>query len=910
MAGAWCFYSMPTLKSYLCRIDAEDDVYHKTYLPNDERAGLGCANCTDNILTCGKSACLQRAFRDSYMFYGEACPLNVSSRVEVDAVQKMFEQTALDAINDPECNDAVAKASTVPGLIGDIIVKRAVAVGLDSSSESLKKCKVLHCETMKHMFVTDVDGNPTSVTKAECVGPEASWGLAPAKKIFDGCFDVFGSAPTILSEHAFARVASSKNTCLKPAIESVITSQAATWGKIMGALVAAETSQTFIDSNTCFTVLDTNLDIITLIHTIMKDKVKTGQSAFDESHYCGKFFCYVLMASPAITPCTFVDSTSTPDALKEIHAPLITAVGPQGGPDPYENMDVPTYCNEATSNVLSVNAVRNVLNAFQTAWSNSTEGQAGRRRMMDEDGWSSEFDENVNGQKVAKTNGNSLLQSLAREKLPHLFYEDSLPEKTADDYSLQEKTSNVIPTPQHSAVEEVLLKLLHRKPMTTVVAPFAEVNEYRYDFNAENVILLEDLDVGLRLLPAEKEELHSFVELLWPKRTSHHPYYGSRNYFPTEVGPCGGSASSLGGRTGRDPGFTLQAKRYDIEALQVLGFPDFVISITDFFFGPDGYMRDWIEGDAKSLKYCSSSQDNHHGTAEEVVEDSTTQDVKTDSTIRENTIRENTIRDSSQNENPTTIALERRLTKEKERVSQKIQEDSSIAERRRRKIGETTSEKERRLKERRLQSNDDLPDYEVGEWTDCSCYTMCMPGLSTRKVECFSDACAKPKPEAKEACNCTHCADCQVLLNLLIIAICYFVQAFVALVVFLGFVYFSKKSEDDLVGLNFCQKFLGCLCKKMPMTVRVLTITMFFQLSLLSVQAYWPYGQGISWQADCKFPDMWLTAGFLVGVWVFQLIFGMLAKLVIEVPAYLYTPFVRSNGFIFRFKQLLRALGP
>eukprot|EP00392_Amoebophrya_sp_AT5.2_P004824 g4833.t1 len=207
---------------------------------------------------------------------------------------------------------------------------------------------------------------------------------------------------------------------------------------------------------------------------------------------------------------------------------------------------------------------------------------------------------------------------------------------------------------------------------------------------------------------------------------------------------------------------------------------------------------------------------------------------------------------------------------------------------------------------RRAQSNDDLDDYEEGDWSLCNCYTMCMPGLQTRKVDCFASACAEPKPATKQACECTHCADCQVLLNLLIIAIFYFVQGGVALIVWLGFLYWSGKTQDDLVGLSIPQKCLACMCKKLPTFVRLLTLIMFFQLSFLATQAFMPYDV-LAWQMDCKFPDMWTTTSLVAAVWTVQLILGVMAKVMITLPPYLFTPISRKTGFLVK---LLRGLGP
>lgn len=100
------------------------------------------------------------------------------------------------------------------------------------------------------------------------------------------------------------------------------------------------------------------------------------------------------------------------------------------------------------------------------------------------------------------------------------------------------------------------------------------------------------------------------------------------------------------------------------------------------------------------------------------------------------------------------------------------------------------------------------------------------------------DACAMPKPPVKETCFCTHCADCLVSLNLMIVAISYWTQAGVALMVFLAFVRFAKKSEDELSSVSCFEKILGCFCKTLPLTVRIITLIGFFQIALLAIQAF------------------------------------------------------------------------
>merc|ERR1712019_38093 len=70
------------------------------------------------------------------------------------------------------------------------------------------------------------------------------------------------------------------------------------------------------------------------------------------------------------------------------------------------------------------------------------------------------------------------------------------------------------------------------------------------------------------------------------------------------------------------------------------------------------------------------------------------------------------------------------------------------------------------VEERKLQT---VQDFEVGEWSKCTCMQTCGAGIQTRSAVCPSDptekSCHQPKPPDVQPCECTHCAACNMKYN-------------------------------------------------------------------------------------------------------------------------------------------------
>jgi hypothetical protein len=205
---------------------------------------------------------------------------------------------------------------------------------------------------------------------------------------------------------------------------------------------------------------------------------------------------------------------------------------------------------------------------------------------------------------------------------------------------------------------------------------------------------------------------------------------------------------------------------------------------------------------------------------------------------------------------------------------------------------------------------EDLPAYKVDVWTKCSCIQQCVMGVKTRDVTCEAKACMEPEPPSKESCMCLHCADCVVDMNLMIIAFTFLLQGVIALVVCAAFAHFSSKDEDDLASLNICEKCMGCICKCLPLYVRVLTILSFFQLVFICLQCFVPTSL-FAFSTDCNNVAVLKDTAMITSmVWALQLFMGMSAKHLMAVPAWLYSPMRPGSGCRYECKKLLRKLGP
>lgn len=208
-------------------------------------------------------------------------------------------------------------------------------------------------------------------------------------------------------------------------------------------------------------------------------------------------------------------------------------------------------------------------------------------------------------------------------------------------------------------------------------------------------------------------------------------------------------------------------------------------------------------------------------------------------------------------------------------------------------------------------ANDQFPDYTVSDWTRCTCYLQCIAGVKTRLVTCGASTCKAPKPKTSEVCKCSHCADCQADLNLMIVMYCYFAQGGVAIAVFVSFLHMGSFDMDDLVKLSILTRLIGLFCKNLPICVRILVIANFFQLTIIIVQAWVP-SSVLAWEKDCKSSNaLGYTSLITFGVWSIQLILGRVAKTMTRQPPYMFTPYRNKlPPPLKQLKMLIRSLGP
>jgi len=203
-------------------------------------------------------------------------------------------------------------------------------------------------------------------------------------------------------------------------------------------------------------------------------------------------------------------------------------------------------------------------------------------------------------------------------------------------------------------------------------------------------------------------------------------------------------------------------------------------------------------------------------------------------------------------------------------------------------------------------ANDSLPDYIVSAYGKCTCYTTCGVGVQKRTVLCEAEKCRAPKPQEQRGCTCSPCVHCEIDMLLFIIMITYVVQAVVALIVLLSFLYFGTKDVDDLASLNCLEKLLGFFCKKFPVYVRVLSLIGGVLIVVFIGQVMIP-GWFFHCHGDTEIRDDMIISA---AIFLVQLLFGFFGKKTVQPPAWLYTPVRPGRGIVYAFVAMLRSMGP
>eukprot|EP00929_Paragymnodinium_shiwhaense_P061685 TRINITY_DN30836_c0_g1_i1.p1 TRINITY_DN30836_c0_g1~~TRINITY_DN30836_c0_g1_i1.p1 ORF type:complete len:666 (+),score=141.81 TRINITY_DN30836_c0_g1_i1:253-2250(+) len=168
--------------------------------------------------------------------------------------------------------------------------------------------------------------------------------------------------------------------------------------------------------------------------------------------------------------------------------------------------------------------------------------------------------------------------------------------------------------------------------------------------------------------------------------------------------------------------------------------------------------------------------------------------------------------------------------------------------------------------------NDALSDYQLSDWSKCTCYQQCIRGVKTRTVTCPpGEMCKQPKPPSSASCTCGHCANCTVFYTMLVFACGYWAQGVFALGLWAAFLLESGYSEDDFVDPGCCSKLLGFFCKLLPPIVRFMTFSTFVFLCAILVSAFAPVIM-----PDCKESTRLQEVAVLVTVvWTLQVCAGV-----------------------------------
>jgi hypothetical protein len=189
----------------------------------------------------------------------------------------------------------------------------------------------------------------------------------------------------------------------------------------------------------------------------------------------------------------------------------------------------------------------------------------------------------------------------------------------------------------------------------------------------------------------------------------------------------------------------------------------------------------------------------------------------------------------------------------------------------------------------------DLPDWQVGDWSQCVCWQQCITGVKKRSVQCNAGSCKVPQPETKKKCLCTNCAACQVEMILMIFSLTLLVQGGCGLLLCLAFFWANSICEDDLAEVRCCSLYtpIGFLCKWFPLLSRLIVYVSMGQVLYLLLQAFVPFPMTYDCKANLPF-QMLVAASALM--WVTTITYGIYMRRYRPLPAQLFV--ARSSSKI------------
>uniref|UniRef100_A0A7S4UIS0 Uncharacterized protein n=1 Tax=Alexandrium monilatum TaxID=311494 RepID=A0A7S4UIS0_9DINO len=202
-------------------------------------------------------------------------------------------------------------------------------------------------------------------------------------------------------------------------------------------------------------------------------------------------------------------------------------------------------------------------------------------------------------------------------------------------------------------------------------------------------------------------------------------------------------------------------------------------------------------------------------------------------------------------------------------------------------------------------NNDDLPDWVVSSYSQCTCLTQCTEGMQYRSVTCPSGmTCKEPKPSTSKSCVCGHCTDCQIQLVLKGLTAIYMFQGISCLLLWLAFWAVSYLKEDELSEMSCGTKFLGCFCKVWPVLVRIVVyVTLCFVLFISFVVI-----PGTGYMNLCSSVEsLWMLAIVISVCFVLQLAAGIIMKRK-PMPPWLHNSV--KSGIATLLMAPIRAIGP
>eukprot|EP00931_Biecheleriopsis_adriatica_P115588 TRINITY_DN91370_c0_g1_i1.p1 TRINITY_DN91370_c0_g1~~TRINITY_DN91370_c0_g1_i1.p1 ORF type:complete len:507 (-),score=58.40 TRINITY_DN91370_c0_g1_i1:41-1561(-) len=212
-----------------------------------------------------------------------------------------------------------------------------------------------------------------------------------------------------------------------------------------------------------------------------------------------------------------------------------------------------------------------------------------------------------------------------------------------------------------------------------------------------------------------------------------------------------------------------------------------------------------------------------------------------------------------------------------------------------------------------IASSADAPTpWTIGDWSPCTCYLQCTPGVMTRSVTCGASTCRGDAPATQQTCTCTHCAQCfgfegsLSLLSFLLPA-----QGLIAFLLMVLYMLFAEMDEDLLIKLTIVRRIGGFFCKTLPFLVYLGDVTSLGLILFMTVAVFWSVASGDAWNEACHHNYLARATVFVsCGMWLLKFTYARLVIRYARVPMQLYVPKTRFMAPFRQIGLLLRTMGP